>query len=221
MTTRLMLVDDHPVYRSGLRALIDAESDMVVVGEADDGNAALALARDVQPTLAVMDVSMPGLNGVEATRRLIGELPDLRVLSLSLHADRHIVAEMLQAGASGYALKNAAGSDLIDAIRTVARNDTYLAPSLVGGVVADYVRQLAESGAQRGPHLTGREVEILQLIADGVCTGGIAERLSISPKTVGSHRTHIMEKLDLHSVAALTKYAIRRGITTKERLENA
>ena len=216
MSVRVLLADDHPVVRDGLRSVLGRESDITVVGKTADGNAAVEAVREHLPDVVVMDVSMPGLNGVEATRRIVGEFPRVLVLGLSLSADRHLVSEMLQANASGYVLKDAASEELVTAVRTVAANRTYLGPTVVGGVVRDYVANLDESRSRDGPQLTSRELEVLQLIAEGQDTAAIAARLRISTKTVGSHRGHIMKKLDLHSVAALTKYAIREGISTAE-----
>ncbi len=216
MTIRVLVVDDHPTVREGLRSIIGEQSDMAVIGVAEDGYAAISAAREQAPEVVVMDVSMPGLNGIEATRRIQAELPHVRVLCLSVHADEHLVSEMLEAGASGYVLKDAAPVELVEAVRVVANRQTYLSPSVAGGVVRDYVSHLSADKA-REPHLTSREREVLQLIAEGHDTGHIASRLTISPKTVATHREHLMQKLDLHSIAALTKYAIRHGISTAER----
>lgn len=213
MTIRIVVVDDHAIVREGLRSLLDRESDITVVAEAADGNAATEAAREHVPDVVVMDISMAELNGIEATRRIIAESPSVRVLCLSLHAEEHLVSAMLEAGASGYVLKACAAAELVTAVRTVAAHETYLSPAVAGGVVRDYVahRTAARAGE---PRLTGRELEVLQLLAEGHGTKDVAGRLSISPKTVSTHRENIMRKLDLHSVAALIKYAIRRGVAT-------
>ena len=208
---RVVLVDDHPVVRQGVRSLLDSELGITVVDEAEDGLGAIEAVREHIPDLVVMDLSMATLNGVEATRRIIAEFPSVRVLCLSLHADEHLVSGMLEAGASGYILKEAAVAELVSAIRAVAAGQTYLSPTVAGQVVRDYVaRRRADSVVQ----LTSREREVLQLIAEGHATKEIAAQLSISPKTVSTHRENIMKKLDLHDVVSLAKYAIRSGIST-------
>lgn len=215
-TVRVVLVDDHPVVRRGLCALLDDEPGVDVVGEAADGNEAVELVKDLEPDVVVMDVSMRGLNGIEATQRIMQQSNEVSVLCLSLHTERPVVSAMLRAGASGYVVKASAPDELVTAVRTVASKRTFLSPVIAGGVVSDYVSRL-DGAIGDEPTLTSRQYEILQLIAEGDDTATIAERLSISKKTVGAHREHIMKKLDLHSIAALTKYAIREGITTLER----
>ncbi len=210
---RVLVVDDHPVVREGVRSLMDHEPDISVVGEAADGNAAIEVARRAIPDVVVMDVSMSALNGVEATRRITADLPQVHVLCFSLFADGHLVTATLEAGASGYVLKDAAPAELVTAIRAVAAHQTYLSTAVAGYVVRDYVAHRAAARTD-GPRLTRREHDVLQLIAEGGDTAEIAEQLSISTKTVGTHREHIMKKLDLHNVVALTKYAIRHGIST-------
>ena len=214
-SVRVLVVDDHSIVREGLRSLLDAEPDIKVVGEAEDGNAAISEARQHQPDVVLMDVSMPRMNGIEATRRVVTELPSVRVVGLSLHADPHLVSQMLEAGAMGYVVKSAPVEEVTTAVRTVATSQMYLSPAVAGYVVRDYVTTRVANKA-REPRLTARELEVLQLIAEGHGTGEIAGRLFISAKTVSTHRENIMKKLDLFSVVALTKYAIRNGLTTAE-----
>jgi DNA-binding NarL/FixJ family response regulator len=213
----VLLADDHQIVRDGLRVLLEHETGVTVVGEVGDGADAVVAATDLCPDVVLMDLTMPGLNGIEATRRIVAELPHVRVLCLSMHADRHMVAMALRAGAAGYLVKECSAAELGDALRVVAGNRTYLSPCVAGGVVADYVAHLAATEPEEEPVLTPREREVLQLIAEGYATKEIGTRLHISAKTVASHREHIMAKLNLHSVAGLTKYAVRRGMTTLER----
>jgi DNA-binding NarL/FixJ family response regulator len=209
-----MLVDDHQIVRDGLRSLLAKQSDMEVIAEADNGRAAVQAAAELRPDVVVMDVGMPDLNGVEATLRVLEAVPNARVVALSMHSDRRFVEGMLAAGASGYVLKDAAFEDLVAAIRTVAQGGTYLCPSVAGIVVAHYVRGRADASARKAVALTPREREVLQLLAEGHSTKQIAARLAVSIKTVETHRSRLMEKLGLHSVAELTKYALREGLTS-------
>jgi DNA-binding NarL/FixJ family response regulator len=217
MTVRILLVDDHQIVREGLAALIDREPTMEVVGAAVDGREAVTEARDLKPDLVLMDVAMPGLTGVEATRQIVSERPETRVLCLSMHVERRFVSAVLEAGAAGYLLKDCAQAELVEAIRQVIAGRSYLSPAVAATVVEDYAAHLSgEARAQASP-LSGREREVLQLLAEGHSTARIAERLCLSPKTVGSHREHIMRKLGIDSIAGLTKYAIRHGLTGAER----
>ncbi len=214
---RVLLADDHRIVREGLRALLDAEQGLTVVGDVADGAEAIAAAREHVPDIVVMDVSMPGMNGIEATRAIVGGKPPVRVVCLSMHADRGMVSAALEAGASGYILKGCATEELVRALNVVAAHHTYLSPMIAGAVVADYVSRLAADHDDE-PQLTAREREVLQLIAEGHGTKEIGGRLGISAKTVATHREHLLAKLDLHSVAGLTRYAIRQGITSSDRL---
>jgi two-component system, NarL family, response regulator NreC len=221
-TINILLVDDHKIVREGLRSLLEAEDDFRVIAEAADGRAAVELAREHSPAVVVMDIAMPQLNGIEATRQIINSLPRAKVIALSMHSDRRFMSEMLRAGASGYLLKDAASEELIQAIRTVVDGKVYLSPQITDVVVDDYLRRLPDGGAiapavgGRGAFavLTAREREVLQLMSEGKATKQIAMILHVSIKTVETHRRQLMEKLDLHSVAELTKYAIREGLTT-------
>lgn len=217
MTIRVILADDHRVFRQGLCNLIDNESDMEVIAEAEDGREAVDLCLEQRPDVIVMDVAMPDLNGIEATRKIIDEMPDAKVLALSMHDDRQYAAGMLGAGASGYILKDCAFEELADAIRAVHNGRTYLSPDIAGVVVKDYVGRLSEpSGDTAFSVLTNREREVLQLVAEGHTTKQIAAMLHVSVKTIESHRQNIMDKLEIRSVAELTKYAVREGLTSLE-----
>jgi len=216
MSIRILLADDHKITRQGLRSLLEKQDDMEVVAEAEEGRTAVRLAREFSPHIVIMDVSMPDLNGVEATRQIVERTPDVKVIALSMHSDSLFVTEMLKSGASGYLLKDCAFEELTLAIRAVVDGKTYLSPSISGVVVDDYLHRLSKT-AYAGPDvLTNREREVLQLLAEGNSTKKIALKLHISVKTVETHRRQIMEKLDIDSVAELTKYAIRKGFTSLE-----
>lgn len=218
MTVRLLIADDHKLMREGLRALIEKESDIQVVGEAEDGKTTVTLAGKSNPHIIVMDISMPDLNGIDATRKILGANPHMKVIALSGHADQHLVREMLTAGASAYILKHTASDELMRAIRTVMKGGKYLSPEVARGVMDAYVEMSRPLGDNQAfVVLTDREREVLQMIAEGKSTKETADNLSVSVKTVETHRRNIMEKLDLHSVAELTKYAIREGITSVDK----
>ena len=211
MTAKVLLVDDHKIVREGLRALLEEESDLEVVGEAGDGLEAIGLVSDLRPDIVVMDISMPGMDGVEATRRIRAGEPEVKVVALSIHAEKQFVAGMLRAGAWGYLLKTEAARDLVQAIRTVRAGGRYVSPQLIDPSVEDYLQQLIDEGEQ--PILTPREREVLRLIAEGKTNRQIGDELNVSEKTVDNHRQHIMAKLDLHNTAELTRYAIKEGIS--------
>lgn len=211
---RVMLVDDHRLFREGLRNLLATRPDVQVVGEAQDGRDAVSLVAELEPDLVIMDVAMPGLNGVEATRQIRSQHRDRRVLALSMHSDWPYVTRMLEAGATGYVLKEAAFEELAAAMATVLAGEVYLSPALTSMVVDGYVRLASDRGSLERPTLTPREREVLQLVAEGRSTRVIAQDLGVSVKTIETHRRQIMDKLDLRSVAELTKYALREGITT-------
>lgn len=210
---RVLLADDHTILRAGLRMMLDAQPDIEVVGEASDGRQALAEAQRLQPDLVLMDITMPEMNGIEATRQIKRALDSTRVLILTMHENEEYLFQVLRAGASGYILKEAAGTELISAIRIVYSGRFYMSPSAQSMMVGDYLQRV-RSGEERDSYsaLTEREREILKLVAEGHTNNQIAERLFISPKTVDTHRTHIMDKLNLHSRAELVKYAMRRGL---------
>lgn len=214
MGIRILLADDHGVVREGLHSLLEKQPDMEVIGEAENGRAAVALSRQLKPDVVVMDITMPDLNGMEATRQIVAESPKVKVLALSMHSTRKLVAEMLNAGASGYLLKHSAFEELGRALKTVINNQIYLSPKIAGVLVDNYLQGLQIREPSKVTALTGREREVLQLLAEGKSTKETAARLNVSVSTVESHRKQIMDKVNLHSVAELTKYAIREGITS-------
>jgi DNA-binding NarL/FixJ family response regulator len=216
MSIRILLADDHRILREGLRSLLAQQSDIVVVGEASDGETAVALARELRPDIVIMDVVMPGLGGVEATRQIRTGLRDTKVIGLSMHSDRRFVSEMLRAGALGYLVKDSAFEELNQAVRTVMQGRPYLSVAITGSLVEDFVRQACTQERQSTPlhMLTSREQEVLRLLADGKRVKEIAHFLNISVKTVESHRQNIMDKLEIHSTIELTRYALREGLTS-------
>lgn len=210
MTIRVMLADDHKILREALRTVLDREFDISVVAEASDGLETLQIAKEVLPEVVVMDIGMPGMGGIEVTRRLHAEQPEIKVLALSTFFDRRIVLQMLEAGAMGYVAKSAGGDELMRGIREVVMGSTYLSPE-IAAVVVDSIRgkNVAESCEEK---LGRREREVLALLADGKTSSEIGARLHIATSTVDVHRRNIMRKLEMHNVAELTKYAVRRGI---------
>jgi DNA-binding NarL/FixJ family response regulator len=209
MPIRILLADDHVVLRQGLRALLE-QAGMAVIGEASDGQEALQVAHAQQPDVAVLDIGMPHLNGLEVARRLREDVPQTKIVLLTMHTEDPYVLEALQAGATGYVLKTQAAVDIVQAIRDVLQGATYLSPRIAGAVVQAY---LTRSELPPDP-LTSREREILQRIAEGETTKEIAWHLRLSVKTVESHRVNLMRKLDIHETATLVRYAIRRGLTS-------
>lgn len=215
---RILLADDHALVRAGIRALVQRISGLEVVAEASDGREALRLVRHCEPDVVLMDIAMPELNGLDALPRIVKENPRIAVIILSMHASREYVLQALQAGAAGYVLKNAAVDELETAIRTVARGDKYLTPAISEQIIAGVTAAKGEGpgSAAAAESLTQRQREILQLIAEGRTTREIAEILHISVKTVETHRTLLMDRLNLHDVAGLVRYAIRIGLVTLE-----
>jgi DNA-binding NarL/FixJ family response regulator len=207
-TIRILLADDHSMVRQGFRRILEAQQDIEIVGEASDGREAVALVEQLKPDVVVMDVAMPGLNGIEATRRISEVSPRTRVLALSMHKDGVYVREILRAGARGYLLKDAFDADLIAAVRAVARGEGYIAPAVADSVLADYRQQVSDPIDL----LTSREREVLQLIAEGKTNKEIAAHLNLSVYTVDAHRGRIMEKLNLHSTGELVRFALRKGL---------
>jgi two-component system response regulator NreC len=216
MTIKIILADDHQIVRHGLRSLLLDEPDMRVVAEADNGRAVMRLVQEVSPDVVIMDISMPGLNGIEATRQIVAEYPGIKIIALSMHSDSLFVLNMLKAGASGYLLKDCALEELVKAIRTVVDRKTYLSPGISDVVIKDFISGWSSTDSSAFSVLTAREREVLQLMAEGKTTNQIAEGLCVSVKTVESHRKQIMNKSGIHSVAELTKYAIRQGLTSLE-----
>ncbi len=213
MTIRVVIVDDHSVVRAGMRMLLESDPELEIVGEGENGQQGLQLARDLKPDVMVMDVTMPEMDGVEATRRIKQEMPQVAVLAVTIHEGADYFFRMLQAGASGYVPKRAAADDVLQAIHVVAKGDVFLEPRIAKELVSDYVTRVRQGVAQESyDGLTEREREVLALIAEDETNQAIANRLSISVKTVERHRENIMQKLNLHTRTELVKYAIRKGI---------
>ena len=214
MSIRIILADDHAIVRHGLSRSFQQEEDVEVIAQAKDGRSTVQLTKELSPTVVVMDIGMPDLNGIEATRQITRESPQVKVIALSMHSSRKYVTEMFKAGASGYLLKNCDFEELADAVRIVAGGKTYISPS-ISDVVIQHVHG-SEEGDSAFSVLTRREREVLQLLAEGKTTKQAALCLYISPKTVEAHRLNIMSKLDVDSIALLTKYAIQEGLTLPE-----
>jgi DNA-binding NarL/FixJ family response regulator len=215
-TLRILLADDHPVVRAGMRALLTELPGTEVVAEAGDGQEALRLIGEKKPDIALVDISMPGLNGLEVALRAKKEHPGTRIVILSMHSGDEFVRRALLAGAAGYLLKNADRNELEMALRAVARGDTWLSPEVSKGVVAAYTQGPRTSAGGPFEVLTPRQREVLQLIAEGLSSKEIAVRLGVSVKTVETHRTELMERLDIHGVAGLVRYAIRAGLVSPD-----
>ena len=208
----VVLTDDHMIIRDGLRALLGRQPDMEVVAEADNGRTALKHVKELSPDVVIMDIGMRELNGIDATRQIVKISPGIKVLALSMYSDKRFVKEMLKAGASGYMLKDSAFKELIDAIRVIVDNKIYISPSVAGVVMDDYLDNSPEKDGSIRALLTSRELEVLQLMAEGKSTKQIALSLDLSTKTIESHRNKVMQKIDVSNIADLTKYAIREGI---------
>jgi len=216
MNKRVILADDHQIVREGLRSLLDKQPGIEVVGEAGDGWETIKLAQRTSATVVVMDISMPNMNGIEATRELVTRMPGVKVIALSMHADIRFVRAMLKAGASGYVLKDNAFEDLIRAVNAVSANKIYISPKIAGILLEDYVNKLQDDESSPFSRLTARERVVLQLLAEGKSVKQMAVYLGLSQKTIETHRKKVMDKLDIHSIAQLTKYAIREGLTAAE-----
>jgi DNA-binding NarL/FixJ family response regulator len=216
MSIRVVLGDDHKIVREGLRSILENELRMEVVGQAEDGRAVVEIAKKLNPDVVIMDISMPELNGIEATRQILAQFPKIKIIALSMYSDKRYIAEMLSAGASGYLLKHCALDELERAIQTVLAHKTYISPDIAGNVVQDYVDHLSSQQVSGVSSLTAKEREVLQLLAEGRSTKEIAATLHVSIPTIDTHRQHIMEKLQLFTVAELTKFAIRQGLTSLE-----
>ena len=216
MSQRIIIADDHKIFREGLTLLLKSLKDVEVLGEAEDGRSLVEMVKKMRPDMVILDVAMPGMNGIEAANQISAIDDNIKLLALSMHSDSRFVKQMLQAGAEGYLLKDCAFDELTMAIQTINKNQIYLSPGITNLVVKDYLQNNMKENANSGNVLTSREREVLQLLAEGNSTQEIANLLNISGKTVETHRRQIMTKLDLHSIAELTKYAIREGITILE-----
>jgi len=213
MKKRILLADDHTIFRQGVRKMLEEETDFEIVAEAENGRKALRIINEQHVDVVVMDISMPDLNGIEATRQIMHDSPDTRVVALSMHKDHNYVSQMLQAGASAYLIKGADISDLVRAIRSVLEGHAFLSPQIAGYVVDTYSGKIKNAAVSMA-ELSGREREIVQLIAEGKSSKEIAGELFISAGTVEKHRKNIMEKLNIHSIAELTRYAIKNGLSS-------
>ena len=209
MEIKVLLADDHKILRDGLKNVIEKKSNLRVVGEATDGREAVRLCKKISPDVVIMDVAMEGLNGVEATRQIINNNKEIKIIALSMHSNKRFVVGMFKAGAFGYLLKDCDSEELIHAINTVAQNKKYLTQSISGIILNELI-----SGFDETSELTSRENEVLQLIAEGKSSKEIGKMLFLSSKTVDAHRKNIMDKLNLHTIPELTKYAIKRGLTS-------
>ncbi len=216
MGCRIILADDHTIVRHGLRKLLEQEEDMEIVAETKDGHSTVEMVRELSPDIVIMDIGMPGLNGIDATQHILRESSKIKILALSMHSGKNFVIQMLKAGASGYLLKECALEELITAVRTVMSGKTYLSPSITDVVVESYVRHSSDDESTAFSVLSQREREVLQLMAEGKTTKQVARCLHISPKTVEGHRLRIMDKLNIDNIARLTKYAIQEGLTSPE-----
>lgn len=214
MSIRILLADDHAIFREGLQALLQQEPDFEVVGRAENGRAAVSLTEELSPDVVVMDLRMPDLNGMEATRQIVGQNSDVRVVALSAETDPRLVGETLRAGAVGFVVKEGAFEELASAVRTVMQKKVHLSPSITTDIVNGFVKSEGEAATSPFDRLSGREREVLQLLAEGRATKEIAIVLRVSTKTVETHRRNIMEKLQIDNVAELTKYAVREGLTS-------
>ncbi|HEV8539084.1 MAG TPA: response regulator transcription factor [Bacteroidota bacterium] len=216
LTTRILLADDHQIVREGLRALLERRKDLEVIGETADGIETVKFAKEYAPEIVVMDVTMPHLNGIEATRQITNEVEGVRIVALSMYFDRHFVAKMLRAGARGYLRKDCASEELILAIDVVTKDKFYISPHLGIDSSKEVLTDSEIPNFIAHSLLTPKEREVLQLVAEGHATKEIAYRLGVSTKTIEHHRQHVMDKLDIHTIAELTRFAIREGLTSTD-----
>jgi two-component system response regulator NreC len=215
MSIRVILADDHTMLRHGLSRSFEMEKDIDIIGQTKDGHSTIELVEELSPDLVVMDIGMPGLNGIETTRKVKKDYPNVKVVGLSMHSSDKYIREMFRAGASGYLLKDCSFEELVEAIKTVAKGKMYISPSISDTVVKDYLTQSDEQ-ISAFTVLSHREREVLQLLTEGKTTKQVARDLHISPKTVEVHRLRIMNKLEIDNIAQLTKYAIQEGLTQPE-----
>jgi DNA-binding NarL/FixJ family response regulator len=214
MSIKILIVDDHTVLREGLRTLLNKEPDLEVIGEAGNGVEAVQKASELTPDIIIMDLNLPDMNGAAATRKILENRPESKVIALSMESDKRYIIDILGAGAMGYVLKDCFFAELAGAIRTVAKGDNYLGPRITEMIIKDYLQRVPDSLPLSSSSLTQREREIVQLIAEGKNTKEIAANFGTSVKTIEVHRHNIMKKLDLYSIAELTKYAVREGLTS-------
>ena len=214
MSIKILLADDHKIVSDCLKPLINKQPDMMVVGEAENGRMVVALAQKLNPNVVIMDISMPDLNGIEATRQIIAKCPGVRIITLSMNSDRRYVTGMLNAGASGYLTKSCSFEELIRAVRAVAANKTYLSPDISDIVIKESLSRSSTEKSSVFSTLTMRECEVIQMLAEGKTVKQIAVKLCLGIKTIYTHREQIMKKLNIHSTADLTKYALREGMTS-------
>jgi len=218
VSIKVIISDDHKIMRDGLKSMLEKQRDIEIIAEASDGRTTVELAIKLKPDVIIMDVAMPDMNGIEATRQIIKKSPKIKVVALSMHSDKQFILEMLNAGASGYLLKDCAFHELINAIHSVASNRSYLSPEIADAMIKEYKHVISKESLSVFSLLTSRERQVLQLIAEGKTTKEIAYTLKVSTKTIETYRQQIMYKLDIHTIAGLTKYAVREGLTSIEEL---
>ncbi len=214
MSTRILLVDDHRIFREGLRIMLEKQPDFEIIGEAENGRSAVEMVRELLPDVVIMDVAMPDLNGIEATRQIIDKTSRVKVIGLSMHSNMRYVTEMLKAGASGFLFKDCSFEELVNGINAVRDDRICLSPPITENMIKDYISVLSKDTHSAFSSLTAREREVLQLIAEGKSVREIASRFGLSVKTIETHRQNIMDKLDIHNMAELIKFAIREGLTS-------
>ena len=218
MSIKVIIADDHKIMRDGLKSMLEKQRDIEIIAEASDGQTTVELAIKLKPDVIIMDIAMPDMNGIEATCQIIEKSPEIKVIALSMHSDRQFIIEMLNAGASGYLLKDCAFHELINAIHSVASNRSYLSPEIADIMIKEFKHVISKESLSVFSLLTSRERQVLQLIAEGKTTKEIAYTLKVSTKTIETYRQQIMYKLDIHTIAGLTKYAVREGLTSIEEL---
>jgi DNA-binding NarL/FixJ family response regulator len=212
VSIKILLVDDHKLFREGLRFLLEKQKDFVVVGEAQDGREAVKLAKEEEPDIVLMDVEMPNMNGIEAAQQIRSRCKNTRILALTMHSDKNYVTAMLRVGVAGYVLKDCDAKELVNAVREVVAGRGYISPEVAPLILEDYSGQRNAAGGES--ELSSKEIEVLRLLSDGLNIKDIAEKLDVSGKTIERYRNQIMEKLKLHSIAELTKYAVKKGISS-------